>query len=417
MDDPTEKYYQALIDAENDGEKLFEAKLVYSKKCIPDLNFWRSWFSGEEFSTEGDFQAKIDIFNEALSMCPTEELALMYLDFLSKCVEDDLLKEEEYRTGFEKAVSACGMDIMTGGKVWKKLQEFELEEYQDLLEVQSNPDTLRRAKARLINVYTRQLSLPSIHGDDALRAFEQVMEEVCTEADLSLVQPSSLDKKVLKAREEREARMVFETHLSSNKYTNSSTLDEKINSWQAYIKFEMSAGHLSRAQRLFERCLLDPACKRVLSLWLQYSEWCLTTIKNFPLLGLIARRAVRLFPANTSLWRTRIMAFERGDTGDAEGPEDLYNEVLVATYSAGFVEAGDYLEMLLMGCDLQAWSLYDTSNRSSSRTGSSSSSSSGDGDDSTGGLGHPTADAMRQAFAAAESFLESYYPQWMEGTQ
>jgi RNA recognition motif-containing protein len=237
----------------------------------------------------------------------------------------------------------CGSDVFTGSEIWKYYRELEVDEHEDLVDMQASSAELQKSKERFIKVYHRQLSLPLVGNEETLKEFEQKLGELCVASDVGLINPADLEKKVSAAREMREGRLMYEMHLLSDKH-ESSAPNEKETFWKGYIAYERKQAQLSRTQRLFERAVLD--CPSSLSLWLDFTDFALTVLKNWTLLASVTKRALKVFRSSVFLYKLRLISLE-GANETIEAVQETFQQAL----NAGLSNVEEYLDIYLCLCD------------------------------------------------------------------
>ena len=124
------------------------------------------------------------------------------------------------------------------------------------METSSPQDTLQSSKLRVIKVFRRQLALPLLGNESVLQEFDTLLSDICVEADVTLIDPESLKAEYERALEERESRMTYESHITSTAF-KSLPIEDQVKCWNTYIKLEVDDNKISRAQRLFERAVLQ----------------------------------------------------------------------------------------------------------------------------------------------------------------
>lgn len=213
------------------------------------------------------------------------------------------------RTAFERAVTICGLDVYDGASIWSRYREFELNELEDILELESPESTVQEAKKRLINVFRRQLIQPLDGNEDVLTTLDECLSEVCVEKDVDIINPSSISTAFQSGIELREVRLPFEDNIRSNQFNNLS-VQEKTSRWLVYIEFELKDNQIFRAQRLYERALMD--CYESSTLWESYVYFALNKVKNWTLLDSILNRCLKnkTCQQNIELWKIRYLSIE-----------------------------------------------------------------------------------------------------------
>ena len=367
---------------------------AYVERFSPSVGFWLEWLNFEKahLSTSGPEAVKV-LFDRALEACPHDVIVMAYVEDMQDKLDAEIIDEDEMREAFERAVSICGVDILSGAKLWQLYCAFELDEHRDVVEVAESESEITASKQRVIRVYHRILSLPMAGSETVLTEFERVLGEICVDSDVKLVDPEGLQKKVAAATKERSARMNVEQQLADEAF-QSASLADKLRKWRWYIRLETKADELSRAQRLLERAVLfSPDCASCEELWLDYAKFAAHTVRNYRLLATVTERALRLCFRSLPLWRHRLLALEL-----LERPRQEFQAAVQASLLCGFPSPDSYLALLLAQCDFDM--------REARRGG--------------GGTLEPFKCAalhatVRDSLAAAVTFLQTYFPSWLEG--
>lgn len=304
------------------------------------------------------------------------------------------------RSLFERLIVTCGTDVFTGSEVWRRYREFEVDEHEELLDMQAPAADIQKSKERFIKVYVRQLSLPLVGNEDTLKDFEEKLGEFCVESDASLFQPTELEKKITTSRELREGRLIYEMHLLSDKYTTSSAAEQE-QFWQGYITFEKKAGQLSRVQRLYERAVLE--CPQSITLWLEFTDFALTTLKNWQLISSVTKRAVKVHRNSLFLWKLRLLSMECSN----EAPE-LVQATVQHALAAGLPGVEEYLEIYLAYCDYKRRLLQTLYNKYQAPGSKLSTSESAE-------KLSAQIELLQTALQQAQVFLSAYGAQWPAG--
>lgn len=322
--------------------------------------------------------------------CPAFSLCLQVADLIVRWNENGGLDASTVRRMFEVVLGTCGMDIVCAADLWRRYLDFELTEHEEFLESSeaSDSDALRKSKERFIKVVERQLSLPLVGNEETLQRLEGILEEYCTESDVSLIKPDQLQRKFQAAVAAREERLTYEIYLHGDTYKASDD-GGKLRSWQTYIDFEVQAKEFSRAQRLFERALLDSACAGRCEMWLRYAVFALCRLKAFGLASSILTRATQLHA--TSLWIRRLQFVALEGVKESESFVLRAQGVLNASLQWGFSSSVEYLQLFLAHANhLRRWAAVQREEGDAQRE-------------------------LRDALAAAHALFASYFGQWPEG--
>jgi hypothetical protein len=202
------QFLQALQQS-GDQQRLEEHRQLMKSSMLCGLDFWRAWttdMAARSANGEVEPEAVLQLFHEALAQCPDVNLWLDYIDYVQQLIEENEDDEQQSGRGdenmrkvFEDAITAVGVDMLYGPAVWKRYREWEQEEYQDLQDVGADAAKMLEAKARLIKLYRRQLSVPLIGNEEVLAEFDTLLAEICTERDTALIDPATLQSLFAKA--------------------------------------------------------------------------------------------------------------------------------------------------------------------------------------------------------------------------
>lgn len=244
---------------------------------------------------------------------------------------------------FELSVKKVGFDVFESSTLWKKYIDFEIDEYEEILEISQDPKVISLQKEKFIKLFHRQLSLPLVGNENTLNQMDLLLSEYCTETDLDIIKPDLLTKKFQDSLTDRENRLTYEIHLHSERYQNLSP-EEKISSWKTYIKFENDERQLFRLERLYERAILEFPDN--LELWLNYSFNTLTSSKNWSLALEITSRGLKRFYQSSWLYRMQLYAIENLNLPYEETIIKL-KESLTQAFTYGFKDYSDYLNEMI----------------------------------------------------------------------
>lgn len=315
------------------------------------------------------------------------------------------------RKVFEKVLGMIGMDVDCGALFWKRYREFEIDEMDDLIETGANKLEIDSAKKCVISIFRRQLSLPLLGQEVALRDFDQWCSSHCTENDVTLIDPTSLTKAIEKAKEMREARLIFEENVTSEDFTKKMIEENvRVNNWRVYIDFEIKDKQLLRAQRLYERALMN--CYDNPDLFQSYIAFVSGTVKNYHVLETAMNRIMRIDVCrrNANNWKYLMLSLEvkgckdsASDNTAGELPlvELLMDQHLLRLLSVSLDNPMDYIGIYLLRCNYYRRKIIRLMNDLNENTVDSVLASLQD---------------LRSAYDKVEVYLlELYYPSWSDG--
>lgn len=410
--------YQLLPKASGRTISLERHRREYAGLFLPSKSFWIAWLNDiidlSTLSTPSISDATIgasirrdtfrecipgahvsdadyitSVFDMALELCPDLDVLAVYFGYAIESYEDGEMDPQALRNLFERAILVCGGDILSSGELWKLYRAFEVEEYDDLVDTHALANLCQEAKARVIRLFRRQLSLPLIDNETVLRDFDELLSRIAVESDLKLVDPPSLSSKLESSIRQREARLTFEHAFLHDDYTFLAPVYQYMQYWKPYIDLELKAEEMHRAQRLFERALLE--CSEVLHCWKDYLRLSSRELRNWKLVENICDRAVRIHRDDSQLWTTYLHALEMN-----QRPLEMLSKTVHFALQNTFPTADAYVVVLCAACDYHRRQL--DAARSASK------------DEVVLGI-----ERLRASFSAAEAFIEMYYPTWLEG--
>ena len=309
------------------------------------------------------------------------------------------------------------------------LTEFQQGVIEDMVDIAANEDNIQTAKEALVSTYRRQYALPLLGNQRSLTKFENLLSEICVESDEQWIKPELLLEKFRRSEQLLQSRILYEQNILSEGFLSSS-LGDQVTAWKTYIQFEIEDKQPARAHRLFERSII--ANHQSLELWQDFAEFAETVLKQWDIVESVASRALKVHHSNIELWLQYFIAIESSSSNSELSMPSLQNSDLskldpkiVALNIFGTVEekfqnaietaltcsfnsAEDYLAILLHSCDIQRRKLQKALQsipKEAPVDGTKTSQSR---------LVHSVS-ATRNAFHQAESFLNSYYPEWCSG--
>ena len=338
-------------------EKLHIYRTTVSSKFLPTLDFWKEWLTDAILSSL-DVESVVE---RALASCPDINLVIDMLDYkISKYATDDEEDEAAVIKAFEQSITICGIDILDGGLIWKRYTDFLLSEHEALLgDIGDSCDAssaleIQESKARILSVYHRQLSLPLKGNDSTLQELDIILERICVESDVNLINPSLLHQKYNEAVVKLDARMVYENQIKkietslSSKSKTASNREELImqlaHCFMTYIKFEESYNHATRCQRLYERALL--LLNDSEEIWKGFTDFAFYSLKDLKLVSAVTTRALKKVKNDANLWSLHLVTSEQNNC-----PPDEINVLIEQALQCSFATMEDYFGIILFSCD------------------------------------------------------------------
>ena len=379
------------------------------------------------------------------------------LQILCNEIEESSENHKEIRTKFDLLLSICGMDIMLGGTIFKSYIEYEFDELADAIETNASDTIIKELKQYIIQLIHRQLSLPLIGNEIALQSYSQLLSEYYNENDEKIINPQKLLIKYNEGLDKRAARLVYEDKLyptsssdTADKDTTATTTDTTYNDsntnnidvWRAYIKFEMSDNEYSRVQRLYKRATGELSTgtstrppsdvisstssstdsSEVYTLWSEYINFAVYTIKNWLLVEEVTTKALRITinRSDIYLWKYHLYSLEK----NGHNYDRIY-ETIQQAMTVTFPSADSYLDIQCHLADYcsrrltarQASLLHTTTTTTTPtnitytfNNNTTNSNNTSDTNDDT-----VLIEQSRNSLVLIETLLTTYYPDWAAG--
>ena len=369
------------------------------------------------------------------------------LQILCNEIEESSENHKEIRTKFDLLLSICGMDIMLGGTIFKSYIEYEFDELADAIETNASDTIIKELKQYIIQLIHRQLSLPLIGNEIALQSYSQLLSEYYNENDEKIINPQKLLIKYNEGIDKRAARLVYEDKLyptttsdSTDNDTTATTYNDSnthnIDVWRAYIKFEMSDNEYSRVQRLYERATGELSTRppsdvissnsggsnstssnEVYTLWSEYINFAVYTIKNWFLVEEVTTKALRITINRTDvyLWKYHLYSLEK----NGHNYDRVYDAIQQAM-TVTFPSADSYLDLQCHLADYcsrrltarQVSLLHTTTTTPTTANNNSANNTYNSNDMNDDAV---LIEQARNALVLIETLLTTYYPDWAAG--
>ena len=309
------------------------------------------------------------------------------------------------------------------------LTEFQQGIIEDMVDIAANEDNIQTAKEALVSTYRRQYALPLLGNQRSLSKFENLLSEICVESDEQWIKPEMLLETFRRSEQLLQSRILYEQNIISESFLSSS-LGDQVTAWKTYIQFEIEDKQPARAHRLFERSVI--ANHLSLELWQDFAEFAETTLKQWDIVESVACRALKVHHSNIDLWLQYFIAIESSNLNPQPSQSSFKNSdvssldpkivvldnfdtievkfayAIETALACSFHSADDYLAVLLYSCDIQRRKLQRALQSIPKDLPA----------DGTRTLRLPliiSVNSTRNAFLQAESFLNSYYPDWCNG--
>ncbi|XP_021824437.1 squamous cell carcinoma antigen recognized by T-cells 3 [Prunus avium] len=303
-----------------DIEKLRQAREAMNELFPLTPSMWQDWAKDEaSLSTGSDaFPAIEKLYERGVFEYLSISLWRDYLDFVQEndpsvreCSPAGILKARDL---FERALTAAGLHVSEGSKLWEAYRKFE----QAILDATDETDNQARDKQiqRIRTIFHRQLSVPHVNMRSTLldyKAWEVEQGNILNAGSSDLDGISSHVASAYKrALEMYNARVHLEEQICRPDMSDS----EKLQNFMNYLKFEQSSGDPSRVQMLYERAITEFPISSYL--WLDYTHYLDKTLKVGSIITNVYSRAVKNCPCVGELWVRYLLSLERGHASEKE---------------------------------------------------------------------------------------------------
>ncbi|XP_035540800.1 squamous cell carcinoma antigen recognized by T-cells 3-like isoform X1 [Juglans regia] len=329
-------------------EKLRLAREAVSELFPLTPTMWREWAKDEASIDSGPeaVHAIEKLYERGVLDYLSVSLWCDYLSFVLKsdemvcdCSSADISKA---RNLFESALTAAGLHVAEGIKLWEAYREFEQAIFQtiDPSDIQAKEKQIQRIRT----LFHRQLSVPLVNMRSTLQAYrawemEQRNDLAVESSDLDGV-ASHIVSAYQRALEGYNARVHLEEQILRQDMPES----EKLQQYMIYLKFERSSGDPARAQVLYERAIADFPISS--DLWLDYTRYLDKTFKGGNIVREVYCRATKNCPWVGELWVRYLLCLERGHASEKE-LATVFGKTLQCTFST----IDEYLDLFLTRVD------------------------------------------------------------------
>ncbi|CAL8998279.1 unnamed protein product [Prunus brigantina] len=303
-----------------DIEKLRQAREAMNELFPLTPSMWQDWAKDEaSLSTGSDaFPAIEKLYERGVFEYLSISLWRDYLDFVQEndpsvreCSPAGILKARDL---FERALTAAGLHVSEGSKLWEAYRKFE----QAIFDATDETDNQARDKQiqRIRTIFHRQLSVPHFNMRSTLldyKAWEVEQGNILNAGSSDLDGISShVASAYKKALEMYNARVHLEEQICRQDMSDS----EKLQNFMNYLKFEESSGDPARVQMLYERAITEFPISSYL--WLDYTHYLDKTLKVGSIITNVYSRAVKNCPCVGELWVRYLLSLERGHASEKE---------------------------------------------------------------------------------------------------
>uniref|UniRef100_A0A6M2ETE4 RRM domain-containing protein n=1 Tax=Populus davidiana TaxID=266767 RepID=A0A6M2ETE4_9ROSI len=335
--------YIKLLRKMGEIDKLKQAREAMNNVFPLSPDMWRDWAKDEaSISGPEGFAGVEKIYDRGVFDYLSVSLWCDYLNYIQEhdpsvreCSPDGISKA---RNLFERALTAAGVHVAEGNKIWELYREFEQAVLHTIDENDIKAKELQVQRIR--NIFHRQLSVPLVNLRSTLLAYKawEVEQGIDLDAKSSEVDglSSHLASAYQKAMEAYNARAPHEEQISMQNISDT----EKIQNFMNYLKFEKSVGDPARVQVLYERAMADFPISS--DLWLDYTRYLDRTLKVGNVLRDVYSRATKNCPWIGELWVQYMLSLERG-----RAPEKEISSVFEKSLQCTFSTIEEYLDLFL----------------------------------------------------------------------
>ncbi|KAK6159708.1 hypothetical protein DH2020_003089 [Rehmannia glutinosa] len=332
--------YIKILRKQGDVEKLRQARETMSSLFPLSPEMWREWAKDETTISSGVevLPAVEKLYERGVSDYLSVPLWCDYLNFVQEY--DPSVREcsaagiSKARNLFERALTAAGLHIAEGQRIWELYREFEEAIFLTIGEADSGAK--EKQIQRIRNLFHRQLSVPLADLKSTLLAYKAWEADHGSSIDVNSGELDGLSSHVVSVYQKALEMLNARAHLEE-KISQKDIDSEKLqNSWyflydihhSTYLKFEHSSGDPARIQILYERAIADFPVSS--DLWIDYTQYLDKTFKvtliTFKADALqtarIVRdayyRATRNCPWVGELWVRYLLSLERSHGSEEE---------------------------------------------------------------------------------------------------
>ncbi|KAJ6700516.1 PRE-MRNA PROCESSING PROTEIN PRP39-RELATED, partial [Salix koriyanagi] len=335
--------YIKLLRKMGEIDKLKQAREAMNNVFPLSSDMWRDWAKDEaSISGPEGFTGVEKIYDRGVFDYLSVSLWCDYLNYIQEhdpsvreCSPDGISKA---RNLFERALTAAGLHVAEGNKIWESYREYELAVLHTIDENDIKAKELQVQRIR--NIFHRQLSVPLVNLRSTLLAYKAWEVEQGTDLDAKSSEvdgiSSHLASAYQKAMEAYNARAQHEEQISMQNLSDT----EKFRNFMNYLKFEKSVGDPARVQVLYERAMVDFPISS--DLWLDYTRYLDRTLKVGNVLRDVYSRATKNCPWIGELWVLYMLSLERG-----RAPEKEISSVFEKSLQCTLSTIEEYLDLFL----------------------------------------------------------------------
>ncbi|CAJ2649277.1 squamous cell carcinoma antigen recognized by T-cells 3-like [Trifolium pratense] len=341
--------YINILRKTGDIDRLTKAREAMSEIFPLSPPTWQQWIKDElslnTASRPEAFSRVLKLYERGVFDYLSVSLWCDYLDFVQEfdpmvhqCSPTGISKSRDI---FETALTAAGLHVAQGSKIWEAYRQYE----QAVLLTIDESDAQAKEKQvqHIRSLFHRQLSIPLADMNSTLIAYKtwEVEQGNFNDASIDLIDCyPHVASAYQKAVEMYNARIHLEEQISIQHISDSERLQQYMN----YLKFEQSTGTPARIQVLYERAITDFPLSP--DLWLDYTRYLDKTLKVGKIVSNVYSRATKNCPWVGELWVRYMLSLERGHASEKDLAE-IFEKSLQYTFST----VDEYLELFLTRVD------------------------------------------------------------------
>ncbi|XP_002527822.2 squamous cell carcinoma antigen recognized by T-cells 3 [Ricinus communis] len=340
--------YIKLLRKMGEIEKLREAREAMSASFPLTPIMWQEWAKDEASLSTGPegYSVVEKLYERGVSDYLSVPLWCDYLNYVQEC---NLLVREcssdglsKARNIYERALTAAGLHVAEGNKLWDSYREFE----QAILLTMDETDTKVKESQvqRIRNIFHRQLSVPLHNLRSTLLAYKAWEVEQGNVLDTESSYLDGISSHVASAYQ--KAMEMYNTRAQHEEqiYKQDISEQEKFQNFMNYLNFEKTAGDPARVQVLYERAITEfPVSSDI---WLDYTCYLDKTLKVGNIVKDAYFRATRNCSWVGELWVRYLLSLERSRAHEKE-ISTVFEESLQCLFST----AEEYLDLFLTRVD------------------------------------------------------------------
>ncbi|KAK3120856.1 hypothetical protein QOZ80_8BG0642710 [Eleusine coracana subsp. coracana] len=340
------QYIQCLRKSGN-IEKLRVARENMNTYFPLTPKMWQEWAKDEiSLSTSNESFGDIEkLFERGVQEYLSVNLWRDYLDFVeehdqlvSQCLPAGLAKMRDL---FERAITAGGLHVAEGSKLWAAYREYEMAILITIAD--ANDEEKAKQVQPIRTLFHRQLSVPLADMESTLAEYKSWEAEQGNENDKGSEfdgVPSNIISAYKKANDMYNERKQYEDQLSNAGASEADKLQEFLK----YIKFEELKGDPARVQVLYERAVSDLPVSS--DIWTEYTSYLDRALKVPSVLKNVYHRATRNCTWVGELWVRYLLSLEH-----IHASEEELKHVFERAVQCSFGTITEYLDIYLTRVD------------------------------------------------------------------